>query len=499
MRSRGPAHRFPAPNYEGICPSPPAYDASKLPPALAAGYTAEAGTIAGSFSVSPGGQANYRFPLVVPPGRLGMEPRLAVAYDSSSGDGPLGVGFSLQGLSAVTRCPSSFAQDGYVAPVRNDDTDHFCLDGLRLVAMPVRRPVHGGNTIEYRTFPDTFSKILAHLGPGGVSAGPVSFEVFTKAGHILEYGAAANSQAMATGGVVSAWWLATEQDRRGNSVDYTYENDLDPVDSHTREILPARIDYTRSGTTPASRAVVLEYQAAPITSTLYSAGLELTRSKLLAKISAQIEPNDVTVRYYTFQYGASPLTARNVLQSVAECAGYCKPVRRSRRRQVEPGARRRHGRSDADRRRRRREQRSRCAEAAHAGGRAPDRQELGKGEQRRVREHGEPLVRRPGLDLRRAHREAGRADVPRLLPRGACPPCSKYGPPILGGGVLASEPALETAAAGVVVRRVDTLRDAIPAAQSGRITMGVGLAEDASGAQRVLIGTSEPVATFVPA
>ena len=43
-----------------------------------------------------------------------------------------------------------------------------------------------------------------------------------------------------------------------------------------------------------------------------------------------------------------------------------------------------------------------------------------------------------------------------------------------------------------VAGRTGTLADAIPAAQSGRITMGVGLAEDASGAQRVLIGTSEP-------
>lgn len=40
--------------------------------------------------------------------------------------------------------------------------------------------------------------------------------------------------------------------------------------------------------------------------------------------------------------------------------------------------------------------------------------------------------------------------------------------------------------------RAAELRNAIPAAQQGRITMGVGLAEDASGATQVLIGTSEP-------
>lgn len=38
---------------------------------------------------------------------------------------------------------------------------------------------------------------------------------------------------------------------------------------------------------------------------------------------------------------------------------------------------------------------------------------------------------------------------------------------------------------------VHALKEAIPLAQQGRITMAVGLVEDASGARSVLIGTSE--------
>ena len=40
--------------------------------------------------------------------------------------------------------------------------------------------------------------------------------------------------------------------------------------------------------------------------------------------------------------------------------------------------------------------------------------------------------------------------------------------------------------------RTAELGAAIPAAQQGRITMGVGLAEDVNGVQRLLVGTSEP-------
>lgn len=49
-----------------------------------------------------------------------------------------------------------------------------------------------------------------------------------------------------------------------------------------------------------------------------------------------------------------------------------------------------------------------------------------------------------------------------------------------------------------VVARVAELQRVIPAAQKGRITMAVGLAEDASGSRYVLIGTSEARARLRP-
>ncbi len=95
------------------------------------------GTVTGSFAVSPTGEATYTIPLVVPPGAAGMQPTLAITYDSAAGDGLLGMGFSLSGLSAVTRCPRSVAQDGRIRAVRDDAEDALCLDGARLV--PIRQ------------------------------------------------------------------------------------------------------------------------------------------------------------------------------------------------------------------------------------------------------------------------------------------------------------------------------------------------------------------------
>ena len=46
---------------------------------------------------------------------------------------PLGVGFTLSGLSTISRCARNVAQDDEIAPVRDDERDALCMDGKRLV------------------------------------------------------------------------------------------------------------------------------------------------------------------------------------------------------------------------------------------------------------------------------------------------------------------------------------------------------------------------------
>ncbi len=309
----------------------PAYAAATLPSALTVVDPPQAGTMAGSFSVSAQGQARYTLPLVAPPGRLGMEPRLSVVYDSSSGDGPLGVGFSLQGLSAIARCPKTIARDGFVEEVRLRNTDALCLDGLRLVEVRTAVP-KGSNIREYRTFPDTFSKIVGTLDQND---NWVSFEVRTKAGHILEYGQAANSRVLALGSAVAAWWLSSESDRRGNAVTYTYLNDPDPFDGHTLEMVPQRIEYTQNGATPASRAVVFGYFPRKLAHESYGLGVRQQRARLLSTVSMVLTDDpqhpDLPARVYELDYVDSSGTHRQLLGSIAECTrvgGACKPPTR---------------------------------------------------------------------------------------------------------------------------------------------------------------------------
>jgi hypothetical protein len=280
-----------------------------------------AGTIPGSFAVSSTGEATYTMPLVVPPGAAGMQPSLAIAYNSASGDGMLGMGFSLSGLSAITRCPLTMAQDGQVRSVRYDEIDALCLDGARLV------PVGSSNgVVEYRTFPDTFVKVLA--SPSKVPGNPAdTLKVFTRSGLILEYGGATDARVMGRNAVIRSWLVKRVSDRSENTIDYEYLN-FTANDAHTTEYVPARIRYTGNKSVLPSRTVLFSYapKAASDRRTFFAGGMVVTNQQQLEKIS-MFGPGNALVREYRFTYKTGVGSGRTVLRNIKECAAddTCKP------------------------------------------------------------------------------------------------------------------------------------------------------------------------------
>src|SRR5690348_17132806 len=74
---------------------------------------ADGGVLPGKGSVSATGEYQYRIPIDVPAGRAGVQPSLALVYGSRGGNGHLGVGWQLEGLSEINRCARTFATEGY--------------------------------------------------------------------------------------------------------------------------------------------------------------------------------------------------------------------------------------------------------------------------------------------------------------------------------------------------------------------------------------------------
>ncbi|NBW51746.1 MAG: hypothetical protein EBR49_16985, partial [Betaproteobacteria bacterium] len=279
---------------------------------------------AGQFSVSPSGAANYRIPIQVPPGVAGMAPKLELVYSSQGGNGILGLGWGISGLSTISRCARTKAQDGVVGgSVNFDANDRFCLDGQRLVLVS---GTYGAAGSEYRTEIESFSKITA-LGTAG--SGPASFLVKTKSGLTIEFGNTTDSriEAVKASGVTSAWTTGTVRawaqnkvsDVKGNYLTVTYSKD-----SSNGSYLPSRMDYTGNASStpvlsPAMSVVFVPGTASRLDAvTGYQAGASYLNPKRIAKIQTYV--GAALVKEYRLDYAAqSTALDRSQLSSITEC------------------------------------------------------------------------------------------------------------------------------------------------------------------------------------
>lgn len=177
-------------------------------------------SIPGQFNVNESGAATYSIPIEVAPGVTGLAPKLTLNYNSQGPNGALGIGWSLGGLSSITRCPRTIAQDGVRGAVKYDFNDRYCIDGQRLVLVG---GIYGGASSEYRTEIEGFSRIV---GYGAAGNGPEFFIVQTKSGLTMEYGRSDDSRIEAQGTPTPAVWALNRiYDVNGNAMIIYYDED----------------------------------------------------------------------------------------------------------------------------------------------------------------------------------------------------------------------------------------------------------------------------------
>lgn len=265
-------------------------------------------------TVTPFGAASARIPIRVPPGVAGLEPKLSLAYSSQAGSGILGWGWSIGGLSSITRCPQTTYQDGARASVAYTLADRFCMDGQRMVLVA---GAYGADGSEYRTEVERFDKITAHSGAGN---GPARFTVRKKSGYVYEYGATADSRIEAAGkSSARVWALDKVTDERGNTLAYSYVED-----AATGSYRLARIDYAYSGATPLA-AVLFEYEARTDWISRYIGGSRVAAPLRLTRIVTQASPAPGAAqqpqRLYRVAYDTSSVSSHSRVASITECDG----------------------------------------------------------------------------------------------------------------------------------------------------------------------------------
>ncbi len=292
------------------------------PDAMAvAAVTSAAGRSPTEFAVSHSGAATYQIPLWTPPGVGEVELDLALVYNSRSTSGPLGVGWSLSGLSNIARCNRNLAQDGMTGGVTNTVADRYCLDGqpLKLVS-----GTHGVAGAVYATAIESFSRIVAN---GAAGNGPASFTVTTRNGLIYEYGSTADARVYAGNtATVRAWALSRVRDRAGtgsgNSIALNYINEAQSgaYTNGTHRIASISYPTTATGAGPFYR-VDFTYSPRPASDipSGYLAGNLVRDPYQLDRITVQAVGGAAPIKSYSLVYATATTTGRLRLNSVQEC------------------------------------------------------------------------------------------------------------------------------------------------------------------------------------
>ena len=250
----------------------------------------------------PSGSATLDFPLVVPPGRQGMQPELAVRYDSSAVNGWLGVGWDLQ-------LPSIEISTLFGVP-RYDGTERYTIAGDQLAATSTAG-------VFVRRTEGSFDRIVRR------GSGPASYwwEVTDKDGTRFVYGQSAQARLSdPRTGNVFRWHLEQEIDLHGNRVDYFYVTDRSAPGAPGEpwaEVYPERIEYTAGPNVQAYYKVAFTLDAPntrPDRLSSGRSGFKTYTRRRLAQVDVIAGAN--VVRRYVFAYRTGDFE-KSLLASIA--------------------------------------------------------------------------------------------------------------------------------------------------------------------------------------
>ncbi|WP_406828404.1 RHS repeat-associated core domain-containing protein [Microbulbifer sp. ARAS458-1] len=270
------------------------------------------GSLPGEFRVSESGAASYQIPLSLPAGTAGVAPQLSINYSSQSGNGLLGHGWALSGLSAITRCRQTLGQDGQARPITWSDEDRFCLDGQRLLVVEGE---YGAIGSLYRTEIDSFALIQLRNNQNGMF-----FTVERKDGSISYFGATEDAKQTTAQGTLT-WAINRFEDSARNRIEFIYQNiGGQKID----EIRYAYVNTEGSRDSGYAASVLFDYQSRADSISGFVAGEFLETTQRIQKV--HVYNNSTEIRRYELGYKTYSADTLSRLERIRQCVGdLCQP------------------------------------------------------------------------------------------------------------------------------------------------------------------------------
>lgn len=246
------------------------------------------------------------------PKELGPVPSLSIQYSSNTGNGLLGMGFNLSGVSKIYHCKPLGDVDGTMAAVAFSDEERLCLDGQYLVQ------THGASRYDHNA---TFmTEIANHSRVRYKNASSENeFVIETKGGGKLIYAHARKHDQDLSKTI--EWYLTRAEDEFGNGYEFTYKY----TNQHQYQPLLETIEYgtVKVSLTWEPRANKYDYKDSSKKTSyndeylIHKGGSTTLIRDRLKKITVQ--RSNQNLRTYDLKYGVNH-NSQSQLEEVEVCA-----------------------------------------------------------------------------------------------------------------------------------------------------------------------------------
>ncbi|MFI9816522.1 SpvB/TcaC N-terminal domain-containing protein [Saccharothrix variisporea] len=264
------------------------------------------------------GDARLSYPLEVPPGRSGMQPKLAVQYNSAGGNGWTGVGWDL--AQAQITLDTRWGVPRYHGQL---ETESYLLNGEQLTPVAHRGELQArtAEKVFHTRVEGRFDKIVRH----GDHPTNYWWEVTDREGTKSTFGNDPNSTLKDGSGNIATWALRETRDTNGNFVRYhstkVEDNGVANGSVPGSNLYLVKITYTGHGDTEGRYSVTFqrdrdrnEPRRADVQIDARS-GFKRVTADLLRRVEVKVD--NTLIRAYELDYRPGAF-AKTLLASVSQ-------------------------------------------------------------------------------------------------------------------------------------------------------------------------------------
>jgi len=249
----------------------------------------DVGTIEGTFQVSETGAATYQVDLDMPDGGRLM-PKIGINYNSQVGNGLVGYGFNITGISCITRGSKDLYHDNVQQGPKYNTSDALFLDGKRLL---LQSGTEGTDGAVYAPEGDPYTKVNLHGNSDQTSSW---FEIVTADGVTSQYSYRLTFTNRKGISCVAAWYISNQEDAYTNYINYNYA-------TSNFTVRPTKIIYGINKTKSRDIYNTVSFSYSTLTSTAKLFAIGDQQGKIDVKLSGvTTATNGKTYRTYSFFY-----------------------------------------------------------------------------------------------------------------------------------------------------------------------------------------------------